>query len=149
MNLWYFNNTDIFIVAFSINDKNSYQNVSSKWICLIEKYTDRRKIFMLGLKCDPRTEGSDCVTFDEAVKKADRNKCLGYHECSIVDNAGKYQRFIGSCLNADMTDDQDDQDFYDFLDIFDILEVYRGDRMGQIFNIAVDIADTADVAYIC
>ena len=42
-----------------------------------------------------------------------------------------------------MTDDQDDQDFYDFLDIFDILEVYRGDRMGQIFNIAVDIADTA------
>ena len=89
-----FNNTDIFIVAFSINDKKSYQNVSNKWICLIEKYTERRKIFMLGLKCDLRLDGSACVTFDEAVKKSDRNKCLGYYECSIVDNTGKYQRFI-------------------------------------------------------
>ncbi|KAI6243626.1 Protein CBR-MIG-2 [Aphelenchoides fujianensis] len=90
--------TDVFILAFSVNSAISLRNVQSKWLPEIRSYCPDAPIILVGTKTDLRddmaaqrsmsSDGKSFVTRKEAVKVAKKIKAHRLLECSALTQQG-------------------------------------------------------------
>ena len=78
--------TDLFIVVFALNSKESYENVKSKWIPEIEQHAPGVPFIIVGTKADLR-ESSHVSKQQGQQLKIDTKACA-YLECSARTREG-------------------------------------------------------------
>ncbi|TPX70196.1 hypothetical protein SpCBS45565_g01937 [Spizellomyces sp. 'palustris'] len=93
-----YDKADAFVVAFSIVDHQSFQNVEERWIPEIRYFTSNVPILLVGCKCDLRTDpgtleslrriGYDPIRYDEGEQVAKRMGAYRYFECSAYTRSG-------------------------------------------------------------
>lgn len=78
-------NTDCFLVCFSVNSRNSYENVANKWQPEIKYHCPKTPIVLVGTKGDLRNaENADTITPKECKKMKKKVKAYKYVECSAL-----------------------------------------------------------------
>eukprot|EP00941_MAST-03F_sp_MAST-3F-sp1_P005741 g5741.t1 len=103
-------NTDVFVVAFDLVSKTSFDNVSTKWVPELEKHTKNKggssgnkvKLFLIGCKSDLRDEKQKAGESDRLVLESDvvalqkKHKGLiaGYVECSALTGKNVEEVFV-------------------------------------------------------
>ncbi|XP_046461822.1 ras-like GTP-binding protein RhoL [Daphnia pulex] len=76
-------NTDVFLLCYAVNNRTSFNNVTSKWIPELKHHCPNAPIVLVGAKVDIRKEGptdEDCVSYAEAAKLS--KKVGPFLECS-------------------------------------------------------------------
>jgi len=96
--------TDIFLLCFSVVNRNSFLNVAAKWNPEIQHHCPWANILLVGLKRDLRSSSPPdrLVSEDEATKLASSLGFVGYRECSALTQVGLKDLFdtaIRSVLN--------------------------------------------------
>lgn len=85
-----FQDADIFIICFSIDDQLTFNNVG-KWYYEARQHDKTVPILLVGAKRDMREVGIDsesCVKYSDAVATANMIGAAGYVECSALTNDG-------------------------------------------------------------
>ena len=95
--------TDCYIIAFSIIDPSSYENIRAKWICEITHYSPGVPFILVGLmldlRDDPETKQKlakgkkSPVTYKEGVALAREIGAEVYMECSALTGVGVKEVF--------------------------------------------------------
>jgi len=90
-------NSDVFIVTFSITNRESLLNVIVKWYPELFHYSPDAAIVLVGTKADVRTQPhlheKVEVSKDEAHKTAKKISAYSYVECSAMTKQGLKQVF--------------------------------------------------------
>ena len=86
--------TDIFLLYFSVDNPNSFENLETKWLPEVRHHCPRVPLFVVGTKTDLRNDerviadlkatGQSPVTYKMGVELAKRIGALKYVECSAV-----------------------------------------------------------------
>lgn len=61
-------NTDCFLVCYSVNDRNSFNNACSKWLSEIKTCAKTAPCILVGTKSDLRTAAEEAKESGEEVK---------------------------------------------------------------------------------
>ena len=85
--------TDVFVVAYSIGSRASFENVTERWLPELEHYAPSVPVVLVGLKSDLRQLGRDEVTTAEAERLANRIGAVAYREASPHTTAGVKEVF--------------------------------------------------------
>jgi len=91
--------TDVFLICFSLNKVNSFENVKTKWFPEIQHHAPGVPFILVGTKVDTRTESKSGVNEGKFVSKAqgealkDELKAFKYLECSARTQEGLKQVF--------------------------------------------------------
>lgn len=104
-----YDDTHAIMLCFSVDSKDSLENVESKWVGEIAENCQGVKLVLVALKCDLRessddgdandpTENSqrekkDMVTYNQGLEVARRIGALRYLECSAMRNRGVNEAF--------------------------------------------------------
>ncbi|OAL65550.1 small Rho-type GTPase [Trichophyton rubrum] len=102
-----YDDTQAIMLCFSVDSKDSLENVESKWLAEIGENCPGAKIVVVALKCDLREEASDekddgsntqqqpkpVITYSEGLEVAKRINALRYLECSAMRNRGVNEAF--------------------------------------------------------
>jgi Rho family, other len=107
-----YDNTDVVVLCFSVDSKDSLENVESKWVGEIQENCPGVKLVLVALKCDLRENGEEdeeapaaaptdgaqrekkpMITYDQGLEVARRIKALRYLECSAMRNRGVNEAF--------------------------------------------------------
>lgn len=113
-----YDNTDVVVLCFSVDSKDSLENVESKWVGEIQENCPGVKLVLVALKCDlreneaeeddaaapaapPTTTNADSaqrekkptIGYDQGLEVARRIKALRYLECSAMRNRGVNEAF--------------------------------------------------------
>lgn len=109
-----YDNTDVVVLCFSVDSKDSLENVESKWVGEIQENCPGVKLVLVALKCDLRENSEEdedaaapaaavgegaqrekkpMITYDEGLEIARRIKALRYLECSAMRNRGVNEAF--------------------------------------------------------
>jgi len=90
--------TDVFLVCFSIVQRNSYENIAIKWVPEIKKNNAGTPFILVGTKQDLRDDkrtlrdlremGLEPVAHQEGVQLADQQGAGRYIECSALTASG-------------------------------------------------------------
>jgi small GTP-binding protein len=78
--------TDIFLVCFSVSNRDSFDSVAEKWVPEISHHTPDAKWVLVGTKSDLRSEHG-VVTPEEAQSLVERLKGSDYVECSSLNQS--------------------------------------------------------------
>ncbi|KAA6395181.1 MAG: putative rho family protein [Streblomastix strix] len=81
--------TDVFILCFAVNDKNSMKSAEKKWYSEIRKYNKHSPVILVGLKSDlrnPSYQNPNFVTLDDATDMLHNLNLYSYVECSSRNN---------------------------------------------------------------
>jgi Rho family protein len=100
------------MLCFSVESKDSLENIESKWVGEIAENCPGVKIVLVALKCDlrendeadeaetaptadgePRREKKECITYQQGLEVARRIGALRYLECSAMRNRGVNEAF--------------------------------------------------------
>lgn len=88
------------MLCFSVDNKGSLENVSTKWLAEINEHCPGVKIVLCALKCDLREEhekedpeGAALIQYQEGLDVAKRIGALRYLECSAMRNRGVNEAF--------------------------------------------------------
>ncbi|KAF0980148.1 hypothetical protein FDP41_013362 [Naegleria fowleri] len=82
-------NANCFLLCFSINSNTSFNNIKTKWIPEITKFSPKTPFILVGTKGDMRSRGgSDLVKIEEAEKLAKEIGALAYIETSARTRKG-------------------------------------------------------------
>jgi len=98
--------TNVFLVCFSVISKDSYSNVTEKWVPEISHHAPNVPMLLIGTKSDLRTDSqfaSSLVTDDEGQTLAKQIGAMSYIECSALtqDNLKKvFDEAIKAALAA-------------------------------------------------
>lgn len=79
--------TNLFLVCFSVTNRDSFDSVSQKWIPEISHHAPDAKWILVGTRSDIRDE-QGVVTQDEAQALVEQSKGSGYVECSSLNQTG-------------------------------------------------------------
>ena len=71
-----YSNTDVFLVSFALDNKESFENVRRKWVPEIKSQCKRAKLILVGLKSDLRLGNTNCVT--ECLAKSTAKEINAY-----------------------------------------------------------------------
>jgi small GTP-binding protein len=75
--------TDVFLVCFSLNNRNTFNSVKHKWIPEINHYCPGTKWLLVGTKSDIRdNDPRNGISTEEGAALADELGAAGYYECS-------------------------------------------------------------------
>ncbi|KAI1816140.1 putative RHO3 protein [Poronia punctata] len=103
-----YDNTDVVVLCFSVDSKDSLENVESKWIGEIQENCPGVKLVLVALKCDLRenneededatAEGNQrekkpMIDYNQGLDVARRIKAMRYLECSAMRNRGVNEAF--------------------------------------------------------
>eukprot|EP00771_Trimastix_marina_P001498 gnl/Trimastix_PCT/258.p1 GENE.gnl/Trimastix_PCT/258~~gnl/Trimastix_PCT/258.p1 ORF type:complete len:206 (-),score=22.92 gnl/Trimastix_PCT/258:59-631(-) len=82
--------TDIFLVCFSVNSRQSFRNVESRWVTELRHHVGNRiPVILVGTKADMRdSDNPEHVSSPEGEQLARRIKAARYLECSAKENSG-------------------------------------------------------------
>jgi len=86
--------TDIFLVAFSVVSRESFNNVKFKWIPELQHHCPGAAFILIGSKCDMRTsQGGNVVSTVEGQKMCAQLGGVCYLECSSKTREGLKEVF--------------------------------------------------------
>ncbi|RFU34476.1 hypothetical protein B7463_g1899, partial [Scytalidium lignicola] len=102
-----YDDTHAIMLCFSVDSKDSLENVESKWVGEIAENCPNVKLVLVALKCDLReqvedeTEGADAqpkekkdlINYNQGLEVARRIGALRYLECSAMRNRGVNEAF--------------------------------------------------------
>ncbi|KFY00362.1 hypothetical protein V495_06087 [Pseudogymnoascus sp. VKM F-4514 (FW-929)] len=107
-----YDDTHAIMLCFSVESKDSLENIESKWVGEIAENCPGVKIVLVALKCDlrendeadeaetaptadgePRREKKECITYQQGLEVARRIGALRYLECSAMRNRGVNEAF--------------------------------------------------------
>lgn len=93
-----YEDTHVIMLCFSVDNRDSFENVSTKWMAEIQENCPGVKMVLTALKCDLRkdeeqNENPEAVSFDEGLAKAKEVGAVKYLECSAVQNRGIRETF--------------------------------------------------------
>ena len=98
------------MLCYSVDSKDSLENVESKWVGEIADNCPGVKLVLVALKCDlreatdededganengnPRAEKKPMINYDQGLEVARRINALRYLECSAMRNRGVNEAF--------------------------------------------------------
>ncbi|KAH8588623.1 small GTPase superfamily [Bisporella sp. PMI_857] len=103
-----YDDTHCIMLCFSVDSKDSLENVESKWVGEIAENCQGVKLVLVALKCDLREQGEDgeaegaegarkekkdMIDYDKGLEVARRINALRYLECSAMRNRGVNEAF--------------------------------------------------------
>ncbi|EEH03587.1 Rho3 GTPase [Histoplasma capsulatum G186AR] len=102
-----YDDTQVIMLCFSVDSKDSLENVESKWMAEIAEHCAGAKIVLVALKCDlreevdekedenaePQPQEKPIVKYDKGLEVAKRIGALRYLECSAMRNRGVNEAF--------------------------------------------------------
>ncbi|KAK9455103.1 small GTPase superfamily, partial [Dipodascopsis uninucleata] len=99
-----YSDTHTIMLCFSIDSRDSLENVQSKWVGEIADHCEGVKLVLVALKCDLRSasaeegqEGGESrrpyISYDEGLQVAQKIGALRYLECSAKKNRGVNECF--------------------------------------------------------
>ncbi|KAI1436998.1 putative RHO3 protein [Xylaria sp. CBS 124048] len=103
-----YDNTDVVVLCFSVDSKDSLENVESKWVGEIQENCPGVKLVLVALKCDLRESGEEeeggviggtqrekkpMIEYNQGLEVARRIKAMRYLECSAMRNRGVNEAF--------------------------------------------------------
>ncbi|KAL7716912.1 Rho family GTPase [Entamoeba marina] len=75
--------TDVFLVCYSVDDQNSYENVEVKWVPEVTHFCKEAKIILAATKVDRRKDKTcNCLASSKCQELANRVGAAGHMECS-------------------------------------------------------------------
>lgn len=103
-----YDDTHAIMLCFSVDSKDSLENVESKWVGEIAENCPNVKLVLVALKCDLREQGEeepegtegaqpkekkDLINYNQGLEVARRIGALRYLECSAMKNRGVNEAF--------------------------------------------------------
>lgn len=105
-----YDDTHAILLCFSVDSKDSLENVESKWVGEIAENCQGVKLVLVALKCDlreqgdedaaegpdaevPKREQKELISYDQGLEVARKIKALRYLECSAMRNRGVNEAF--------------------------------------------------------
>ncbi|KLO81146.1 uncharacterized protein LW93_4719 [Fusarium fujikuroi] len=101
-----YDDTDLIMLCYSVDSKDSLENVESKWVGEIADNCPGTKLVLVALKCDLREQGEEeenesgeprekrpMINYDQGLEVARRINALRYLECSAMKNRGVNEAF--------------------------------------------------------
>ncbi|KAK2757968.1 Rho GTPase [Arachnomyces sp. PD_36] len=101
-----YDDTQAIMLCFSVDTRDSLENVESKWVNEIAEHCVGAKLVLVALKCDLREEVAEekddgtgqsraktAITYNEGLEVARRIGALRYLECSAMKNRGVNEAF--------------------------------------------------------
>ncbi|KAL1995541.1 hypothetical protein VTN49DRAFT_1728 [Thermomyces lanuginosus] len=93
-----YENTHVIMLCFSVDSRDSFENISSKWMAEIQENCPGVKLVLTALKCDLRkdedqNENPNAISFEEGLAKAKEIGAVKYLECSAMQNRGIRETF--------------------------------------------------------
>lgn len=105
-----YDDTHAIMLCFSVDSKDSLENVESKWVGEIAENCQNVKLVLVALKCDLREQGADdeaaettegaeprekkpMIDYNQGLEVARRINALRYLECSAMRNRGVNEAF--------------------------------------------------------
>ncbi|KAI0018822.1 putative RHO3 protein [Xylariomycetidae sp. FL0641] len=106
-----YDNTDVVVLCFSVDSKDSLENVESKWVGEIQENCPGVKLVLVALKCDLREvneeddegapaeadgqprEKKPMIDYNQGLEVARKIKAMRYLECSAMRNRGVNEAF--------------------------------------------------------
>ncbi|XP_052105482.1 cell division control protein 42 homolog [Mytilus californianus] len=92
--------TDVFIVCFSVEDKDSLENVKIKWIPEVKEFRPNTPFILVGTQTDLRGSVTDitdaCVKTTKGKKLAKKFGAVDYLECSALELNGMDEIFTAA-----------------------------------------------------
>ncbi|ORX90984.1 hypothetical protein K493DRAFT_54440 [Basidiobolus meristosporus CBS 931.73] len=98
-----YSDTHVILLCFSVESRDSLENIEAKWLDEILEYAPGVKIVLVALKCDLRkdektlynlAEVKDApISYDEGLALARRIQAVRYSECSAKCNRGVKEVF--------------------------------------------------------
>ncbi|RAL10603.1 Rho family GTPase RHO3 [Aspergillus homomorphus CBS 101889] len=93
-----YEDTHVIMLCFSVDSRDSFENVASKWIEEISENCPNVKLVLTALKCDLRkdeflNDNPNAITYEEGLSKAKEIGAVKYLECSAVQNRGIMETF--------------------------------------------------------
>ncbi|EHK17296.1 small GTPase Rho3 [Trichoderma virens Gv29-8] len=106
-----YDDTDLIVLCYSVDSKDSLENVESKWVGEIADNCPGVKLVLVALKCDLRQQEEDepeegaaadanaprekppTISYDEGLEVAKRIGASRYLECSAMKNRGVNEAF--------------------------------------------------------
>ncbi|PGH28982.1 rho family, other [[Emmonsia] crescens] len=102
-----YDDTQVIMLCFSVDSKDSLENIESKWMAEIAEHCAGAKIVLVALKCDLREETDEkdgdnpepqppakpIVKYNQGLDVAKRVGALRYLECSAMRNRGVNEAF--------------------------------------------------------
>ncbi|KAH7316863.1 P-loop containing nucleoside triphosphate hydrolase protein [Stachybotrys elegans] len=101
--------TDLIMLCYSVNSKDSLENVESKWVGEIADNCPGVKLVLVALKCDLREQNEEdaaadnatgtqpekrpMIPYEQGLEVAKRIGALRYLECSAMRNRGVNEAF--------------------------------------------------------
>ena len=89
--------TQIYLLCFSVDDHDSFDSLTTKWIKEIKSNASEKKycVVLVGTKTDLRKE-KNCITEEEGRKMAGTIGATAYFECSAMNGIGVKEVFDGA-----------------------------------------------------
>lgn len=102
-----YDDTQAIMLCFSVDNKDSLENVATKWVAEITEHCQGVKVVLVALKCDLREEhekdeddgdgngapAKHIIEYKEGLEVARRIGALRYLECSAMRNRGVNEAF--------------------------------------------------------
>ena len=98
-----YDDTQAIMLCFSVDNRGSLENVSSKWVAEITEHCQGVKVVLCALKCDLREEQEKdeeeerppqrMIQYNEGLEVARKIGALRYLECSAMRNRGVNEAF--------------------------------------------------------
>ncbi|XP_075236466.1 ras-related C3 botulinum toxin substrate 3-like [Lycorma delicatula] len=89
--------TNCFLLCFSVDNRSSYENVTTKWYPELKHHCPHTPIILVATKTDLRcASDSPMVTYSEGKKLQRKIKAVKYMECSALENNGLTEIFTES-----------------------------------------------------
>jgi len=106
-----YSDTHVIMLCFSVDSRDSLENVQSKWVGEIAEHCEGVKLVLVALKCDLRDQqiangedtpgkGPSLISYDEGLAVARQIAALRYLECSAKINKGVNEAFTESARVA-------------------------------------------------
>ncbi|KAK9448141.1 small GTPase superfamily [Limtongia smithiae] len=96
-----YSDTHTIMLCFSIDSRDSLENVQTKWVGEIADHCEGVKLVLVALKCDLRSSSNDedvsrrksYISYEEGLAVAQKIGALRYLECSAKKNRGVNECF--------------------------------------------------------
>ncbi|CAO3607545.1 unnamed protein product [Mucor fragilis] len=89
-----YENTHVFMLCFSVENRDSFQNIPDKWLEEVTEHGgSQAKLVLVALKCDLREEKRNTILYEEGLEMAKNINAMRYLECSA-----KHKRGVKECF---------------------------------------------------
>ncbi|XP_018560954.1 ras-like GTP-binding protein RhoL [Anoplophora glabripennis] len=84
-----YKDVDAFILTYAVNERDSFENVFTKWAPELRRFAPKAKIILAGTKCDLRSHSPRHVKTEDGERLARDIEAHGF-----IENSSKQQRNI-------------------------------------------------------